>query len=175
MVRHLLEDHLAPGAPRAPCDRHSDLRRDVEQLPRLDHLYDLAEHAEHPARARSVPRPISKPVEPHHGRIGARDLADSDRLHRGAAVLRPGHRDHRDEIAPLRATFDQAAELYDRARPGYPRELFDDFAELGQLRPGDRVLEIGPGTGQATVPMAERGFHITAIELGPSLAAVADR
>ena len=37
------------------------------------------------------------------------------------------------------------------------------------------MLEIGPGTGQATVPMAERGFNITAIELGPNLAAVARR
>src|SRR2546421_5765832 len=130
MVRHLLEDHLAPGAPRAACDRHSDLRRDVEQLPRLDHLYDLAEHAEHPARACSIPRPISKPVEPHHGRIGARDPPDSDRLYRRAALLRPGHRDHRDEIAALRATFDQAAALYDRDRRGYPQEWVDDLAEL---------------------------------------------
>jgi len=53
--------------------------------------------------------------------------------------------------------------------------LFDDLVELGHLRPGDRVLEIGPGTGQATVPMAERGFKVTAIELGPNLAAVARR
>jgi SAM-dependent methyltransferase len=37
------------------------------------------------------------------------------------------------------------------------------------------VLEIGSGTGQATVPLAERGFQITAIELGPILAAVALR
>jgi SAM-dependent methyltransferase len=53
--------------------------------------------------------------------------------------------------------------------------LFDDLVELGHLRPGDRVLEIGPGTGQATVPMAERGLNVTAIELGPGLAAVARR
>ena len=37
------------------------------------------------------------------------------------------------------------------------------------------MLEIGPGTGQATVPMVERGFNVTAIELGPNLAAVARR
>jgi len=53
--------------------------------------------------------------------------------------------------------------------------LIDDLVELGRLRPGDRVLEIGPGTGQATVPIAERGFNVTAIELGPNLAAVARR
>jgi SAM-dependent methyltransferase len=37
------------------------------------------------------------------------------------------------------------------------------------------VLEIGPGTGQATVPLAERGCQVVAVELGPELAAVARR
>jgi len=54
----------------------------------------------------------------------------------------------------LRSTFDEAAELYHRARPGYPAALFDDLAELTSIRPGSRVLEIGPGTGQATLPLA---------------------
>jgi SAM-dependent methyltransferase len=77
------------------------------------------------------------------------------------------------ERAYLREMFDAAAERYDRARPGYPRQLFEDLVELAELRPGARVLEIGPGTGQATLPLAERGFEIIAVELGPALAAVA--
>jgi SAM-dependent methyltransferase len=79
------------------------------------------------------------------------------------------------EREQLRAIFDEAAELYDRARPGYPPQLFEDLAELAGLQPGARVLEIGPGTGQATLPLAERGYAITAVELGPDLAAVARR
>jgi SAM-dependent methyltransferase len=75
----------------------------------------------------------------------------------------------------LRSTFDQAAELYDRVRPGYPAALFDDLAELTGIGPGTRVLEIGPGTGQATLPLARRGFRVVAVELGPDLAAVARR
>jgi len=75
----------------------------------------------------------------------------------------------------LRQTFDQDAELYDHARPGYPRELFDDLEDLGGVRSGSRVLEIGCGTGQATVPLAERGCRIVAVELGPGMAAVARR
>src|ERR1700680_350180 len=178
MVRHLLEDHPAARPPRTPGDGHPDLRGDVEQLPRLDHLHAVAEHAEHPARTRDLPRRVSKPVEPHHGRLRARDPADPHRLYRRAALLRPRHRDHRHEIdtgEPRRATFDEAAELYDRARPGYPPELFDDLTAIAGLRPGARLLEIGCGTGQATQPLAERKFQITAIELGPNLAAVARR
>jgi SAM-dependent methyltransferase len=75
----------------------------------------------------------------------------------------------------LRATFNQAAELYDRARPGYPPALFDDLAERAGVGPGCRVLEIGPGTGQATMPLAERGCQVVAVELGADLAAVARR
>jgi SAM-dependent methyltransferase len=75
----------------------------------------------------------------------------------------------------LRVTFDEDAERYDRARPGYPPAVLDDLAELAGVGPGCRVLEIGCGTGQATVPLAERGCRIVAVELGAGLAAVARR
>jgi SAM-dependent methyltransferase len=75
----------------------------------------------------------------------------------------------------LRETFDEAAELYDRARPGYPAALFSDLAQLACTGAGCRVLEIGCGTGQATLPLAERGCEIVCVELGASLAAVARR
>jgi SAM-dependent methyltransferase len=73
----------------------------------------------------------------------------------------------------LRTTFDAVAELYDRARPGYPEELFDDLVALAGLRAGSRVLEIGCGTGQATRPLARRGLAVTCVELGADLAELA--
>ncbi len=73
----------------------------------------------------------------------------------------------------LRARFTEAADLYDRARPGYPDALFDDLVALAGLREGARILEIGPGAGQATLPLARRGFAVTAVELGMEMAAVA--
>ncbi len=74
-----------------------------------------------------------------------------------------------ERLRELRATFDGVAELYDRARPGYPPEVFDDL----RLAPGSRVVEIGCGTGQATVPLAERGYEIVCVELGERLARLA--
>ncbi len=84
----------------------------------------------------------------------------------GSAADDPGRHD-------LRAGFDLAAEDYQRTRPVCPPALFDDLIELAGLQAGDRVLEIGCGTGQATVPLAERGLAVTAVELGAGLAAVA--
>jgi SAM-dependent methyltransferase len=75
----------------------------------------------------------------------------------------------------LRQVFTEDAELYDRARPGYPPVSIDELTEIAGLRPGCRVLEIGCGTGQITAPLAERGCRIVAVELGAELAAVARR
>jgi SAM-dependent methyltransferase len=75
----------------------------------------------------------------------------------------------------LRAGFDRAAEDYQRTRPVCPPRLFDDLIGRAGLEAGDRVIEIGCGTGQATVPRAQRRLAVTAIELGAELAAIARR
>jgi hypothetical protein len=59
----------------------------------------------------------------------------------------------------LRAGFDEAAEAYQRTRPVCPPQAFDDLIRLANLGPGDRMVEIGCCTGQATVPLSERGWH----------------
>jgi SAM-dependent methyltransferase len=69
--------------------------------------------------------------------------------------------------------FDSVAELYDRVRPQYPDGVFDDLAALGRLQTGARIVEVGPATGQATRALARRGWSVTAIEPGASLAATA--
>jgi SAM-dependent methyltransferase len=80
-----------------------------------------------------------------------------------------------DDRDRLRATFDGAALLYDEVRPGYPGALFDDVVSLSGIPAGGRILEIGCGTGQATVPFARRGYRILCVELGENMAAVARR
>lgn len=79
----------------------------------------------------------------------------------------------RDRV--LRETFNDDAELYDKARPGYPPALVGELARVAGLAPESRVLEVGPGTGQLTRSLAGFGCHITAVELGDAMAAVARR
>ncbi len=71
--------------------------------------------------------------------------------------------------------FDEVAELYEAYRPGYPQALIDTLIAFSGLQQGDRILEIGSGTGKATALFAERGFSITCLEPGRNLAAVAAR
>jgi SAM-dependent methyltransferase len=80
-----------------------------------------------------------------------------------------------DTRKPLRLTFDSAADLYDAARPSYPTELLDDLVDLADLKPGDRLLEIGCATGKATRPLLERGFSVVCVEMGARLAERAPR
>jgi SAM-dependent methyltransferase len=73
-----------------------------------------------------------------------------------------------------RFVFGEVADLYHRARPGYPEALVDDVLRFCGL-PAPRVLEVGAGTGKATVAFAARGLVIVALEPTPEMAAVAAR
>jgi SAM-dependent methyltransferase len=75
----------------------------------------------------------------------------------------------------LRETFEEIPELYDRARPVYPQQLFHDLTGVAGIPERGRILEIGPGTGKATLPLAEAGYEIVAVELGEQLATLARR
>ena len=69
--------------------------------------------------------------------------------------------------------FDEIAAEYDRHRPAYPDELVDQACRVAGIGSGDRVLEVGCGSGQLTRGLVARGLHVTALEPGPSLIALA--
>jgi ubiquinone/menaquinone biosynthesis C-methylase UbiE len=71
--------------------------------------------------------------------------------------------------------FDKIAEDYDLYRTAYPMDFIR--AVLGVLpdhEPG-LVCEIGPGSGQATIRLAELGYSVTGVEPGAELLAIAKR
>ena len=74
-----------------------------------------------------------------------------------------------------RFAFDEVAEQYLRARPGYPEALFEDLVACSGLGPGARILEIGCGPGNASARLADRGYRLTCLEPGPRLAELARR
>ena len=68
-----------------------------------------------------------------------------------------------------RSLFSPSARAYEDGRPGYPPELFELLRKRCALGPDRKVLEIGPGTGQATEPLLDAGATVVAVELGSEM------
>lgn len=71
-------------------------------------------------------------------------------------------------------TFNEVVEVYDKMRPTYVDELYNDLFNYIQINQNSNVLEVGIGTGQATLPILKTGCSLTAVELGDKLAAFAE-
>lgn len=69
-----------------------------------------------------------------------------------------------------RLTFNEVPGIYDEVRPSYPARMFEDL--FGLLPKAPQIVEVGPGTGQATKDLLARGASVHAIEIGPAMAAM---
>ena len=65
--------------------------------------------------------------------------------------------------------FNQAAEYYDKYRPGYPQEIIDSLISVTGITEGSDLLEIGCGSGKATEQIIGKGFNILGIDPGEDL------
>ena len=68
-----------------------------------------------------------------------------------------------------RLSFNEVPDIYDEIRPSYPAALYDVLFEMLPRHP--EIVEVGPGTGQATKDLLDRGATVHAIEIGPATAA----
>lgn len=68
--------------------------------------------------------------------------------------------------------FDLISDDYDKYRTTYCEDAFEDVIKFSKLTKGSRVLEIGPGTGQATKPLLDTGCEYYGIDIGENLLAI---
>lgn len=66
----------------------------------------------------------------------------------------------------LNWTFDTVADTYEKLRPGYVDELYQDIFEYKTINKQSRVVEIGIGGGQATLPFLKTGCDLLAVDYG---------
>ena len=63
-------------------------------------------------------------------------------------------------------TFDTVADTYEKLRPGYVNELYRIIFDYAPINNTSRVVEIGIGGGQATLPFLKTGCELTAVDYG---------
>jgi len=68
-----------------------------------------------------------------------------------------------------RKHFDEIVEAYDLRRSEYPGELFRDIFQYVGTGADKKAVEIGAGTGKATVPFLNAGYRVTAVEIGENM------
>ena len=89
-------------------------------------------------------------------------------------MIDPARRDlGREFNRDLGRVFNEIPEVYDRVRPTYPDELFEDLVAITGVNRRSSILEVGCGTGQATRTLAAFGCSVTAVEPGEALAELA--
>ncbi|MGW2866259.1 class I SAM-dependent methyltransferase [Streptomyces sp. NPDC001205] len=74
-----------------------------------------------------------------------------------------------------RYIFGDDAEQYDAARPGYPPQLIEDVGDFASAATDGAALEVGAGTGKATLPFAHSGLAVTCVEPDARMARVLRR
>ncbi len=67
-------------------------------------------------------------------------------------------------VHPTARGFELAAEVYERARPDYPDNALDFIVESLGLSSGDRVVDLGAGTGKFARQLVAHGLRVTAVE-----------
>jgi SAM-dependent methyltransferase len=65
--------------------------------------------------------------------------------------------------------FNTMVDYYDEYRPGYPREIINAVIDRAKLTAGSSILEIGCGSGKATLQFAGHGFELLGLDPGADL------
>lgn len=66
----------------------------------------------------------------------------------------------------LEWTFDAVASTYEKFRPGYVANLYRAIFDYIPIDQASKVVEVGIGGGQATLPILQTGCELTAVEYG---------
>ncbi|GMQ57211.1 hypothetical protein AN1V17_16060 [Vallitalea sediminicola] len=78
-------------------------------------------------------------------------------------------------IKGLEWTFNTVYKEYDKWRPTYVGELYKDIFAYKEINSSSKAVEIGIGTGQASLPILDTGCFLTAVEYGAELSIYAKK
>lgn len=73
----------------------------------------------------------------------------------------------------LKHTFGTIAPLYDRIRPGYPKEVVDAIISYSNISGDGRILDVCCGTGRSSELFVEKGYNVTCLDISKELIDIA--
>jgi SAM-dependent methyltransferase len=76
---------------------------------------------------------------------------------------------------PVSIDFNPTAADYSAYRPAFPERLFARLAAMGVGLPGQRVVDLGTGTGALARGLARLGCHVTGVDIADALLGEARR
>jgi SAM-dependent methyltransferase len=114
-------------------------------------------------------RAVSVPVE--RGRSDHSSYSSSQRLRSGLRGLRWASRSVRIEShnATQNAYYARGKQRMAPRLSPYIERHIGELCRFAHLEPGQRVLEVGPGQGRYTLPLADRGLDLEVLELVPNM------
>src|SRR3989344_4064820 len=75
----------------------------------------------------------------------------------------------------LKTIFGEIAELYEKSRPDYPKELFKDLIKISSIKKDSKILDVGCGSGKATIQFANLGYNLIGLDISRELIKIAKR
>ena len=71
--------------------------------------------------------------------------------------------------------FSNRADAYVRGRPSYPQQIVDHLQQVGALKHGQIVVDIGVGTGLSAEPFLRSGYAVIGVEPNDAMRLAGDR
>jgi ubiquinone/menaquinone biosynthesis C-methylase UbiE len=67
-------------------------------------------------------------------------------------------------INDSKGRFSKTVKVYDKYRPSYPQKLVDWIVKISSIKKGDKIADVGCGTGISSRIFAENGFKVIGID-----------
>lgn len=75
----------------------------------------------------------------------------------------------------LRKSFSRTSEKYEKYRPTYPDQVFEDIIQISRLTKSSNILDVGCGSGKGCAYFSKKGYTLSCLDPSQELLAIAKK